>query len=304
MAAAVAFSRPKVGVLGWGWMAVVLFLLFYPFSLGGDASPWKDFLPYGIHAGMWAGLVWSFWPLARGHRGKEWVLFALLVLAGGASEVVQGFVGRSPEWLDWGMDVLGTVVAFLCGRGYRNAGLGLAVALMAVLLGCIGIRMVEEWRAFPMLADGTSRWCRYRWERNGVKLRSAKTHLRAVRDRNEPTEYPGMFRLPLCRDWTGSRGLAMEIYWPRSNGGNGVVGIRIDDRPGNPSYGDRWQTERTVTNGWNVLVLDESWLRTPGGREMDFDRIRTWGVFILSSPKTNYFGVRGVRLLMDGMDDE
>ena len=108
-----------------------------------------------------------------------------------------------------------------------------------------------------------------------------------------------MFRLPLCHDWTGSRGMEMEIYWPRSNGGDGILGVRIDDRGGNPPYDERWQTDVRVTNGWNTLVLEKDWLRTPGGREMDAGKIRTWGVFVISSPKTNFFGMRGARLLMD-----
>lgn len=224
-------------------------------------------------------------------------MFALLVVAGGVSEVVQGFVGRTPEWLDWGMDTLGAVMAFLYGSGGRKTGLGMAVASATVLLACIGFRAVEEWRAFPVLADGTSRWSRYRWERNGVKLRSGKTCLRAIRDRNGKTEYPGMFRLPLCRDWRGSRGMELEIYWPRRNGGEGVLGVRIDDRSGNPPYNDRWQAEVRVTNGWNTIVLDQSWLQTPGGRWMDGHGIRTWGVFVISSPKTNWFSLREARLL-------
>lgn len=299
IAAAVAFSRPDVGVLGCGWICLVVFLLFYPFPSGGDAAAWKEFLPYGIHAGMWAGLVWSLWPLARGRRRGQWVLLALLVVAGGASEVVQGFVGRTPEWLDWGMDTLGAAMAFLCGRGWRKTGIGLAAALGAVLLAFIGFRAAEELRAFPVLADGTSRWSRYRWERNGVKLRSGKNRLRAVRNRDGTVEYPGMFRLPLRRDWRESRGMEMEIFWPRSNGGPGILGVRVDDRDGNPPYNDRWQTEVAVTNGWNTIVLDRDWLVTPGGREMEKRKIRTWGVFFVSAPKTNSFGLARARLLVE-----
>ena len=274
-----------------------MFLLFYPFRFGHDASPWKDFLPYGIHAGMWAGLVWSFWPVARGRRGGQWGVLVLLVLAGGVSEVVQQFVGRTPEWRDWGMDTLGAVLAFLCGCVFRKKGIGRAAAFGAVLLACVGFRAVEEWRAFPVLADGTSRWGRYRWEANGVKLRSGKTCLRAFRDRNGTTEYPGMFRLPLCCDWRGSRGMELEIYWPVRNGGDGILGVRVDDLPGNPPYDDRWQTEARVTNGWNTLVMDKEWLVTPGGRQMDAAHIRTWGVFVISGVKTNYFAIRKARLL-------
>lgn len=296
IAAAVAFSRPSVGVLGWGWILFVLFLLFYPFSIGGGASPWRDVLPYGIHAGMWAGLVWSLWPLAGGRREKQRWLFALLVLAGGISEAIQGCVGRTPEWIDWGMDALGALMAFFCGRGCRKMGLGLAIAFAAVLVASIGFPAMAEWRAFPVLADGTSRWSHYRWERNGVKLRFPAGQIRAVCDRDAPTDYPGMFRNPLCRDWSGSQGMELEIYWPRRNGVGGIMGIRIDDLPGNPPYDDRWQADVAVTNGWNTLVLTNSWLRTPGGRRMDGD-IQSWGVFVISGPKTKWFGLRNVQLI-------
>ena len=229
----------------------------------------------------------------------QWLLLVLLVLAGGLSEIIQGFVGRTPEWLDLGMDALGALMAFLCGRGYRKTGLGLAGVVCAVLLGCAGARAMEEIRSYPVLMDAAHRWSRYRWERNGVKLRSGKNHLRAVVDRAAPTEYPGLFRSPLCRDWSGSQGMEVLIYWPKSNGGDGILGVRIDDRPGNPSYTDRWQTEVAVTNGWNTVVLAEAWLQTPGGRRMDARRIRDWGVFVISSPKTNFFGLGRTRLLFD-----
>lgn len=299
IAAAVAFSRPDVGPLGWGWLLLVLFLLFYPFTVSGATSVWKDILPYAIHVGMWAGLVWSLWPLARGSRSGQWLLLALLVLAGGVSEVIQGMVGRSPEWLDLGMDALGAFMAFLCGRGHWKTGLGLAGVFCAVLMGCVGARAMEEIRAYPVLMDGGSRWGRYRWERNGVKMRPRKKHLGVILDRNAPTEYPGLFRSPLCRDWSGSKGMEVLVYWPQRNGGDGILGFRIDDRPGNPPYADRWQTEVAVTSGWNTVVLTGEWLQTPGGRRMDASRIRDWGVFVISSPKTNYFGLGTTRLLFD-----
>lgn len=292
-------QRQRVGWAGWGYVGLVLFLLFYPFGSDGDPAIWKEILPYGIHAGMWAGLVWSLWPLAKGRREGQWILFGLLVLAGGLSEIVQGWVGRTPEWRDWGMDTLGASVAFLYGRGWRKSGVGLGVAVAAMLLAVVGFRWNEEWQAHPVLADSSQRWSRYRWERNGVRLRRGKRFFRVVRDTEKPGAYPGIFRLPLRHDWTGSRGMELEIFWPKRNGGPGILGIRVDDRNGNPPYDDRWQTEVDVTNGWNVLVLDRDWLITPGGREMDRQGIRTWGVFVVDSPKTNYFGLAKARLLVD-----
>ncbi len=296
-----AFWRPrkKVGVFGWAYIGFVLFLLFYPFKVGGDPALWKEILPYGIHAGMWVGLVWSLWPLAKGRKGGQWLLFGLLVLAGGLSEIAQGWVGRTPEWGDWGMDTLGATAAFLYGRGWRKSGVALGQGVAGMLLAIAGFRWSEEWHAYPVLADVSQRWSRYRWERNGVKLHYGKRIFRVIRERDNADAYPGIFRLPLRRDWSGSRGMELEVFWPRRNGGAGVLGIRVDDRDGNPPYDNRWQAEVAVTNGWNHIVLDRDWLVTPGGRQMDARRIRAWGVFFVSSPKTNYFGLTGANLLAE-----
>ena len=91
--------------------------------------------------------------------------------------------------------------------------------------------------------------------------------------------------------------MELEVYWPRRNGRAGVLGIRVDDRKDNPPYNDRWQAEVAVSNGWNTIILDRDWLVTPGGRRMDARRIRTWGVFVVDSPQTNYFGLARARLL-------
>ena len=298
-AAAFAFSRPVVGPLGWGWVFLVLVLLFYPFKVGGNPALWKEILPYGIHAGMWVGLVWSLWPLAKGQRGGQWLLFGVLVAAGGLSEIAQGSVGRTPEWADWGMDTLGATVAFLCGRGWRKTGVGLGLVATGVLIAIAGARRGEEWHAHPVLADCSQRWSRYRWERNGVRMGRGKRFFRVIRDAENAEAYPGVFRFPLRRDWSGSRGMELEIRWPRSNGGAGVLGVRVDDRDDNPPYNDRWQAEVAVTNGWNTIVLDRDWLVTPGGRVMDKRKIRTWGVFFVSCPKTNSFGLARARLLVE-----
>lgn len=297
LAAAFAFSRHAVGPMGWVWVFLVLFLLFYPFSHTGSAPLWKAILPYGLHACMWAGLVWSFWPLACVRRGGRGLLFILLVAAGGLSELVQGGIGRTPEWLDWGMDALGAGMASLYACGWRKTGLALAAALGGGLIAVLAFRMAEEWHAYPVLADASNRWSRYRWECNGVRLRAGKKHLRAVCNRGDSVPWPGIFRAPLRRDWSGTDGLVLEIHWPSKNGGCGMLGVRIDDRPDNPPYNDRWQMEVPVTNGWNTLILSDSWLRTPSGREMEDSHIRSWGVFVVSAPKTNWFTLRTARLI-------
>lgn len=291
--------RKKVGFFGWTYIGFVLFLLFYPFKVGGDPALWKEILPYGVHAGMWAGLVWCLWPLAKGRRGGQWLLLGALVLAGGLSEIAQGWVGRTPEWRDWGMDTLGAMVGFLYGRGWRKSGLGLGLGVAGMLLAIAGSRWCEEWHAHPVLADCTQRWSRYRWERNGTKLHHGKKFFRVVRDSGEDNAWPGVFRRPLRRDWMGTSGLEVEVYWPRKNGRSGILGVRVDDRADNPPYGDRWQAEVPVTNGWNTILVNDDWLRTPDGRQMDAGRIRTWGVFVVSARQTNFFGLAKARLVRE-----
>lgn len=299
-AAAFGFSRPEVGWFGWGYVLLVLFLLFYPFSAMGGMSLWKETLPYAIHAGMWAGLVWCFWPLTEGRGNRQWWLLLLLVLAGGASEIIQNLTGRSPEWQDWGMDSLGAVIGFLHGRGWKKMGMAVAGGLVLALVAHVISRKVEEWRAYPVLADCQQRWSRYRWERNGVKMLSGKKFFRVQKDPEAETAYPGIFRFPLRGDWRGSRGMELDVYWPRKNGTPAMLGVRVDDRKDNPPYGDRYQAELTVSNGWNHLIVDQDWLRTPDGREMDARQIHTWGVFVISCPQTNIFGLKKAVLLTDG----
>lgn len=299
MAAAFRFSRQEVGWAGWAYLLLALFLLFYPFPRSGGWSLWKETLPYGIHAGIWAGLVWSFWPLAKGRASNQRGVLLLLVVAGGLSEIIQGFTGRSPEWLDWGMDSLGAVMGFLLGRGWRKTGWALAGGLAVLLVAYAMVRQAEEWKAYPVLADSQQHWSRYRWERNGVRMWSGRKSFRVRKDSKSEPAYPGVFRVPLRRDWRGSRGMELEVYWPAKNGTPAVLGVRVDDRPGNPPYGDRYQAEMEVTNGWNRLRIEQDWLRTPSGRTMDARHIHTWGVFVVSSPRFHHFGLGKAVLLTE-----
>jgi hypothetical protein len=49
------------------------------------------------------------WPLPR------WAIALLLAAYGGMTEIVQGYVSRTPDWLDWFQDLVGIAVgATLC----------------------------------------------------------------------------------------------------------------------------------------------------------------------------------------------
>ena len=54
--------------------------------------------------------TWVRWPIRR------WAVFTLLGVYGGATELLQAFVpGRTPDWWDWGQDLLGIAVAAALG---------------------------------------------------------------------------------------------------------------------------------------------------------------------------------------------
>jgi len=49
----------------------------------------------------------------HGATAERWALAAALVLAGGGIEIVQGFVGREPDWKDWIADMAGIAAVLI-----------------------------------------------------------------------------------------------------------------------------------------------------------------------------------------------
>ena len=88
-----------------------------------------------------------------------------------------------------------------------------------------------------------------------------------------------------------------DLFWPEA--GPAVFAVRVDDRPGNPSYAERFQKEFAVTQGWNaVRIPAEEIAKTPAGRPLRLDQVRQWGVFLVSDVPFDYFLVGTVRLEM------
>ena len=58
----------------------------------------------------------------------------------------------------------------------------------------------------------------------------------------------------------------------------------MDDLPGNPPYAERFQREFAVTQGWNhVKIPAAQWGTASGGRAMNVEAIRQWGLFLVSA---------------------
>ena len=275
----------------------VLFLLLVPVQLE-SLDFWGRALGGAGHVLLWAGLAWLVGrDLSPGRQG--WLLWLCLAAFAGMAEGLQSFVGHTPEWADWfyGTGGAGIVCATWNRRRILRWGGVLALALVPFAWE-LGLQELEAGE-FPVLARPGSPWAARGWELNGVELdiEVGRGFVATPVRGTAPGAYPGMFRAPACRDWRGVRQLETSVFWPGA--ASAVLALRIDDRPGNPPYADRFQKEFAVTQGWNAVGIPaDDLMRTPGGRPLQLDNVRQWGVFLVSDVPFDYFCLGPVVLAM------
>jgi len=92
--------------------------------------------------------------------------------------------------------------------------------------------------------------------------------------------------------------LTTDVYWPGPE--SAVLVVRVDDRPGNPPYWDRFQREMNITQGWNRIWIPAAELAaTSGGRPMNLQRISLWGVFLVGTESFDYVLLGPVELELE-----
>jgi hypothetical protein len=219
-------------------------------------------------------------------------------------EWIQSHLGRSAEWTDWLYGAGGA--ACICGT-WRGQG-RFRIRWIGVLVLCLfplvweGAMVRMEIRAFPVLADPGATWSRRGWTLNGVRISALpREDFRIVSGskaaKEQPASNPGAFRAPICSDWSRMEAFHTKIFWPASP--PAVLAVRVDDRPGNPPYADRFQREFAVTQGWNAVCIPAHELgKTSGGRPLRLGTIRKWGVFLVSDMPFDYFLLGEVRLTL------
>jgi hypothetical protein len=281
-------------------IVVALFVLLWPWAAPPGGPLW-DAASRSFHGLLFAGLAW-IWGRALPIRWRAAPLWAGLILLAALVEIVQPWLGRTGEWADWACSAAGAGVVCASWQWWRKAWARLMIVAVvsASPLLWTGYWVFQEARAFPVLAAADAYWSGTGWRLNAVKLQKDSEHgLRVVWQEAEGAAdtmaYPGLFRTPARSDWRGAQGLRITLHWPAEQ--PAILAIRVDDRPGNPAYADRFQREFTVTQGWNrVWIAGGDLMRTTGGRPMEMDRIRQWGVFLVSAPAFDYFSWGEVRL--------
>lgn len=293
-------GKRGVALLCAGCAAAVAVLLFSPLRFMKWWAPeWKEPIAGAVHVGMWCVAVAVFAPLWLRTRRRRlaWVAGALLLL-GTTSEVVQPLFGRHGEASDVLFDIGGGMAAALFLTGRRRTGAALLAALLAVpFLDTAWLIQVER-GAGPALHVPGERWSEWGWTLNGVTPdRDDDGVLLLTPSKKEWAEYPGLFRFVQRRDWRGTAGIRLQIWWPEEEAAGALMGLRVDDRRDEPVYEERYQTEFRVEPGWNTVEIREGWLETPSGGALDRERIMKWGVFLIGAGEWTEWRLGRVELL-------
>lgn len=254
------------------------------------------------HVWLFAALAWLWGRILPGSKQGLRLWLALALLAAGL-EWLQILTGRSVRLADWLLGAAGAACICATWGLQRFRGLlrwsVLLILCLVPLAWSLTLAGLES-RAFPVLSDPDAAWSRHGWTLNGVRLASSTPgHLRFERDpvQGEGDAYPGVFRPSRHGDWRGVQSFRASLYWSMEM--SAVFAVRVDDRPGNPPYADRFQREFAVSQGWNSVVIPAAELqRTAGGRSMTLGSVRQWGVFLVSEVPFDYFLVGPVRLEM------
>ena len=289
-------TKLRTGAAALGGAAAVLFLL-WPFQLAPEGRAMVA-AAGSAHVMLFAGLAWLGGRWLSPARGG-WPLWAGLAVLSACVEGLQPYLGRTAEWSDWLYGMGGA--AYICAtRRWRGSLRWIPVLLLCLFPPVWESTMARmEADAFPVLAHSGFRWARRGWSLNGVVLSvSGEEGFHLNRISGAPSiSYPGFFREPIRQDWRGVRAMQADLFWP--NVRPAVFAVRVDDRPGNPSYAERFQKEFAVTQGWNVVRIPaEEIAQTPAGRPLRLDQVRQWGVFLVSDVPFDYFLVGTVRLEM------
>jgi len=277
----------RAAALG-GAAASLLLLLPLPLppegAVGHAVAGW-------VHLALSAGLAWLVGrTLPDAWRGfRLWIALASFAAA---MECLQPWVGRSAEGSDWFYGILGAAGVCATWRWRRRWRVAVVLALGVLPPLGEGVPALQEARAFPILMQPGARWSARAWSLNGIEIAATGAEGLVCRPvpQAEAVAYPGLFRRPVHADWSGIRTLHVRLDWPESM--PAVFAVRVDDRPGNPPYADRFQKEFVVTQGWNRVDVSAAELaQASGGRPLHMDRIAHWGVFLVSDVPFDYFSV-------------
>jgi hypothetical protein len=231
------------------------------------------------------------------------------VLLGGATELIQGFIGRDAELGDLIRDAVGTVsfliIAASLDRSTRIRTAGTTVKLAvrggAVLLFLTAYISLASWglayfhrtNAFPTLASfETATGGRFisvehatfertqppeAWRRQPNKMVGHVTF--------HPAEYSTMTLDEPYSDWKGYSTLVLSLFSPRVDIFNSTV--RVEDQQHNGDYSDRFNATYEIRPGPNRIQIPLDRIASaPATRRMDMSAIASLALFVANLKDT------------------
>ncbi|MBK7141434.1 MAG: VanZ family protein [bacterium] len=250
--------------------------------------------------------LWLSQLVARGRihfRLSHYIIaFFLAVLVGGATEIIQPFVGRDGELSDLYRDMLGAVAFLFLAMTFdrqitwdfrSGKWLRYTVRILAPVLIVLIFWPAIKWggayiyrdRQMPVLLDFNSSVMRLftRVANGRLDIVPAPVDWPAAPPKVAMLTlyagvYPGLTLKELSPDWSRYRELTFALFSARTD--TLVMEFRVNDRHHNEKYNDRFNTILKVTPGLNQLVFPLDRIsKTASGRFMDLTDMGTIVLF-------------------------
>jgi VanZ family protein len=247
---------------------------------------------------------------------RHWVGATFVaVLAGGAIEVAQHFVGRHASWGDVFNNLAGVWLGLFWGQHIGSAkdgkwirwGRFLSLLLIGPALWLVVESAWAEWslrRAFPQL---NSFEAHYEWQQlrvNPARVNAQLTNEIASHGTHSlqlelaEGDYAGL-RLRVCYgDWSKYERLAMDLFNPDVEPLAMMLRLSdvVHDR-GSNSYNDRFNRALLLQPGWNkVQIAITDIMQGPQHRPMQLDGVCNLGLFAADLKQVRRFYIDNIRL--------
>jgi hypothetical protein len=238
--------------------------------------------------------------------------FILMVIfcVGGIIELTQPYFGRSANWRDLGIDLLGGLfgLIFLVPSRHELGGrLLVCVQSFVLVIAVVAfyspvVTLWDMWQAsrqFPLLSDFETRFEAKRWSNGEIEDSIARHGDHSLGVVLGTEKYAGTTLRRSFGDWRGYTTFALSLYNPDDKPLFVTVSIRDHEhnRRGG-EFNDRFNRKFKIEKGWkDISIPIDDIQNTPSGRELELDRLSEVVIFTVDLPEPRRIFLDNVRLM-------
>lgn len=299
-------------------LLVIGALFFIPFRPDLQGELWRRILDAG-HLPVFFAISMLLHRLCRGlplYSSGQLIcaVVAAFVLAV-ITEVTQPLAGRSADTMDFLADLSGITGYLLwcllnSPRARPLAQLGCMLGIYA-LIGLtiwppIEVALAQRHRAseFPVLGGFEDRWDLHHWRGHGGSEQSPSTVAlssdyaadgrQSLRVNVGAGYWSGVRMHVPAQDWQGYRRLSFHVFNP---GEAFILNIRVDDGGEVEAFGTRFDDNRDIAPGWNLIHIATADIAAGGSvRRLDMADIRRLVLFTGANAPERVFYLDAVKL--------